>query len=149
MHLTLVPPWQEASIPAAVDRLQFVAHASRAFQLTFRHIGYGPYPVRPRLLWVDCALCENLAALRTAFLQAYGQTDERPFRPHVTLARIRGNGQRIARTHPVDQPLSLAQSIETAELFCSPRQGGSGYRIIASARLGKFEHAGPTASSFP
>ena len=74
-------------------------------------------------------------ALRTAVLQTFGQTDEQPFRPQVTLARVRANAPAITRKHPIDQPLSLMQHIELIELFQSPPPGESGYRILASLRL--------------
>jgi 2'-5' RNA ligase len=141
VHVTLVPPWRETSVPAAVEKLVLAARACEAFWLTFRRVGYGPDLRRPRMLWVDCAAAEEITILRASLLQAYGQTDGRPFRPHVTLARIRNNGRRIARTHPIDQELSFAQRIETIELFQSPLPGEAGYRIVASARLEKAGHS--------
>jgi 2'-5' RNA ligase len=93
------------------------------------------------MLWVDCTADEEIATLRASLLQAFGQTNERPFRPHVTLARIRGNGRRIARRHPIDQELSFTQRVETVELFQSPPPGEAGYRILASARLGETERS--------
>ncbi len=143
VHVTLVPPWREASVPSAIEKLGLAARTCEAFWLTFRHVGYGPGPGRPRMLWVDCAAGEEISILRTSLLQAYGQMDERPFRPHVTLARIRNNGRRIARGHPVDQELSFAQRIESVELFQSPPPGEAGYRIVASARLEKTGHGTP------
>jgi 2'-5' RNA ligase len=143
VHLTVVPPWREASVPTAVEKLHLAARACGALWLTFRHIGYGPEPAHPRMLWVDCTASEDIATLRASLLQAFGQTDERPFRPHVTLARIRGNGRRIARRHPIDQELSFTQRIETVELFQSPPPGEAGYRILASARLGETEGSVP------
>jgi 2'-5' RNA ligase len=138
IHLTLVPPWREASVPDAMEKLRLVAARSGAFCLTFQHVGYGPKPKRPRLLWADCAAAEEIMALHAALLQTYTQQEEkRPFRPHVTLARIRGNGQEIARKHPIDQELSLKQRVETVELFRSPPPGESGYLILASFRLGE------------
>jgi len=137
IHLTLVPPWSEASIPEAVERLRLVAGKFGAFWLRFEHVGYGPQPRRPRLLWADCAATDEIAALRAALLEAYGQSDERPFRPHVTLARIRGNAAVIARNHPVDRELSLRQYVETIELFRSPMPGASGYQVLVSLRLGE------------
>jgi 2'-5' RNA ligase len=119
-RMCIIPPWREASVPAAIEKLRLAARASEAFWLTFRHVGYGPEPGRPRMLWVDCEAGKEIAILRASLLQAYGQTEERPFRPHVTLARIRDNGRRIARRHPIDQGLSFAQRIETVELFQSP-----------------------------
>lgn len=137
IHLTLVPPWEEASINDAVEKLRLVASRFGAFALTFQHVGYGPQPRRPRLLWADCAASDDIAALHTALLQAYGQTDERPFRPHVTIARIRGNGIAVARCHPIDRDLSFTQRVETVELFRSPPPGARGYQVLASLRLGE------------
>jgi len=80
IHLTLVPPpWNEASIADAAAKLGRAAAGFGAFRLIFQHVGYGPLPLRPRLLWVDCAASNEIAALHAALLQAYGQTDERPF----------------------------------------------------------------------
>ena len=109
-------------------------------RLTFQHLGYGPQAKRPRLLWADCATTDVIESVRAALLQAYGrQPDERrPFRPHVTLARIRGNGAAIARKHPIDQELSLTQQIDSIELFQSPPQGARGYQVLASIPLGKL-----------
>ena len=47
IHLTLVPPWSEASIPGAVERLRLVAGKFGAFWLTFEHVGYSPQPDDP------------------------------------------------------------------------------------------------------
>jgi RNA 2',3'-cyclic 3'-phosphodiesterase len=145
IHLTLVPPWNETSIPDAIAKLGRVAANFGAFQLIFQRVGYGPQPRRPRLLWADCAATDEIAALRIALLQAYGQTDERPFKPHVTLARIRSAGPAIARKHPIDRPLSLTQRVESIELFQSPPPGGSGYQVLASLRLGEITHSAPTS----
>lgn len=137
IHLTLVPPWDAASIPQAIERLRQVASRFGAFWLTFEHVGYGPQPRRPRLLWAECAAGEEIAGLRAALLEAFGQRDERPFQPHVTVARIREIGFAIARRHPIDRQISLRQRIETVELFQSPPPGGTGYRVLASLQLGE------------
>jgi 2'-5' RNA ligase len=110
------------------------------FPLKLQHVGYGPEPKRPKLLWVDCAATLEIAALRSALLQAYGRADERPFRPHITLARIRGSGSAFARNHPIDQPLSLTQLVQMIELFRSPPPGPSGYQILARAQLSAIAH---------
>jgi RNA 2',3'-cyclic 3'-phosphodiesterase len=135
IHITLVPPWNEISIPDAIDKLGRVAARFGAFPLRFFHVGYGPQPRRPRLLWAECAADAEISALHTSLLQTFGQTDKQPFRPHVTLARIRADAPAIARKHPVDQPLSLVQHIESIELFQSPPPGERGYRVLASLRL--------------
>jgi 2'-5' RNA ligase len=136
IHLTLVPPWSEPAIADAVVKLGRVAETHAPFELAFWHIGYGPEPRRPRFLWAECTANSELAELRATLLAAFGQTDERPFRPHVTLARIRGNGAAIARKHPIDRDLALSQRIVSVELMRSPPAGSRGYTVLASLPLG-------------
>lgn len=135
IHLTLVPPWRETAVTQAAETLRGVASRFGPFTLTLQHAGYGPNPKRPHLLWVDCAPSVEIAALRAALLQAFGQKDERPFRPHITFVRLRGNGAALARRHPIDQNLSLTQCIEAIELFQSPPPGVRGYLALARAQL--------------
>lgn len=145
IHLTLVPPWNEASISDAVGKLGGVAGRFGEFVLEFRHVGYGPEPRRPRFLWAECAAGPDLAQLRAALLQAFEQTDERAFRPHVTLARLRGNGAVIARKCPIDRELAMAQRIGSVELLQSPSPGESGYKLLASLPFG----TGPEPATRP
>jgi len=135
IHLTLVPPWDEISTSEAIEKLRLVTTKFGTFLLPIQHVGYGPDSRRPRLLWAGCATTNEIVALRAALLEVFGQTDERPFRPHVTLVRIHGNGRAIARKHPIDRQLSLTQRVESVELFQSPPPGESGYRVLASMRL--------------
>jgi 2'-5' RNA ligase len=135
IHLTLVPPWQEEFPSRAIETLRTVAAQFGAFHLTYERIRYGPDVRRPRLVWVDCAQSDEIAALRAALLRAYERTDNRPFQPHVTLARIRGNERSIARTFPLDIALGLAQDVATIELFQAPSRGATGYAVLASERL--------------
>jgi 2'-5' RNA ligase len=136
IHLTLVPPWNEVSIPDAVGKLGRVADGFGDFTLEFRRVGYGPEPRRPRFLWAECAAGPDLARLRAELLLAFGQTDERPFRPHVTLARLRDNGSVIARKCPIDRDLALTQRVGSVELMQSPAPGESGYKVLASPLVG-------------
>jgi len=136
IHLTLVPPWNEVSIPDAVEKLGRVVDRFGALTVEFRRIGYGAEPRRPRYLWAECAAGQDIAELRAAPLLTFGQTDERPFRPHVTLARLRGNGAVIARKYPIDQDLVRTQRVESVELMQSPPPGESGYKVLASLPFG-------------
>ena len=136
IHLTLVPPWNEASIPDAVGKLGRVADRFGDFKLEFRHVGYGPEPRRPRFLWAECAAGPDLAQLRAELLLTFGQTEERPFRPHVTLVRLRGNGAVIARKCPLDRDLAITHRVGSVELMQSPAPGESGYKVLASLLFG-------------
>jgi len=136
LHLTLVPPWNELSITDAVEKLRRVSDRCDDFTLEFRHIGYGPEPRRPRLLWVECVAEPKMAQLRAMLLTTFEQTDDRPFRPHVTLARLRGDGAIIAPRHPIDRDLVLAQHVGSVELMQSPPPRGRGYKVLASLKFG-------------
>lgn len=135
IHLTLVPPWREPAMADAIAKLACAAERHTGFELVFRHLGYGPDRRRPRLLWAECVADKRLAELRADLLDAFGQTDERPFRPHVTLARLRGNGAKVARKHPLERDLALAQRITSVELMQSPPPGARGYTVLASSPL--------------
>ena len=135
IHLTLVPPWAEQAPAKAIETLAGIAGRFGPFPLTIAHVGYGPDRREPRLLWADCAVTEELAALRAALLAGFGQSDDRGFRPHITLVRIRGNGRAVARRHPLDRPLALKQQINSVELLQSPAPGERGYKVLASAAL--------------
>jgi len=135
IHLTLVPPWNEVCISEPLGKLHQVTDNFSAFTLTFRRLCYGPQPRRPRLLWAECAATDEIASFHAALSQAFGRSDERPFRPHATVARLRGNGLAIARRHPIDQELALTQQVDSIALFQSPPPGESGYRVLASLQL--------------
>ena len=137
IHLTLVPPWNETSIPAAIATLRGVADKAAPFTLAFSRLCYGPHPRRPRLLWAECAASDELSALHAALLAAFGQSEERSFRPHITVARIRGNGVAVARKQPIDCALTFLQRVESVELMQSPPAGEVGYRTLVSLRLGR------------
>ena len=135
IHLTLVPPWNEASIPDAVAKLRQAMEGLSCFSPIFERLCYGPEPRRPRMLWAECAPNAEIIALRSALLSAFGQESERSFRPHVTLARIGINARAVAEENAVNQTLCLTQAVNSVELFRSPTPGESGYEVVASLPL--------------
>jgi 2'-5' RNA ligase len=145
IHLTLAPPWNETLVSDAIAKLARATAPFSAFPLVIQRVCYGPQPRWPRLLWAECAAGKELFTLRAALLEAFGQANERPFQPHVTLARIRGNSRALARKYPIDERLSLTQRVESIELFQSPPPRATGYRILASSRLAEAVGSGPTA----
>jgi 2'-5' RNA ligase len=140
IHLTLVPPWRETMIERAVERLSNASSPFAPFSLRFDHIGYGPRPDRPHLLWVECPITEDVATLQSTLMKAFGQENTRPFRPHVTLARLRDKDRGIAQNHPINHDLCLAQVVRAVELFRSPPPNSTGYQIVASAPLAEKPH---------
>jgi 2'-5' RNA ligase len=134
-HITLVPPWDEPSVEEAIDRLRSVAGRFAPFSVTFQRVAFGPQQERPRLLWAECASSVEITAFRSAVLATFGMDDDRPFRPHATLARIRGRAAARARQRTLDLGIHLTQAVTSVELFRSPPEGGAGYQVVASAEL--------------
>ena len=64
-----------------------------AFQLRFTGIGCFPNPRRPRVVWIglepEALLTELAARVREAVLTCGIPQEERPFSPHITLARLK------------------------------------------------------------
>ncbi len=135
IHLTLVPPWAEEHVEAAILALRAALASVGGFDLVFEHLNYGPAPIAPKFLWAECATTNELCLLQELLLAAFDQTDERPFRPHVTLARLGKNGRQIVRRQPMERRLSFRQTVRSIELFRSPQQQGRGYQIVASIPL--------------
>ncbi len=93
VHLTLrfIGEVDEATTAAIAERLRSVRAAP--FPLHVGGVGVFPGRRRPRVLWVGADGGDGLAALHarveTAVREAGTAPDEKPFRPHLTLARLR------------------------------------------------------------
>ena len=127
IHLTLVPPWDETCIGQAIDeRLRAALSGLKPFTLTFTRLRIADRH-RPRLLCAECLPTDELKSLQQ---NAFGQTEDKPFQPHVTLARLQRGGRAAARkSSPSFNPSN------SVELFQSRTQIGKGYQVLASLPL--------------
>jgi 2'-5' RNA ligase len=135
IHLTLLPPWDETCTPEAIERLRAALSGLKPFMLTFTRLSYWPSRGRPRLLCAECLPTDELKSLQQALLSAFGQTEDKPFQPHVTLARMQRGARAAAGKNEMDRELSLVQAIDSVELFQSRTRAGKGYQILASLPL--------------
>lgn len=94
-HLTLrflgdVPA---ADLPLLVEALEAACAAQPSFVLSLAGCGCFPSAERPRVFWLGLRgqvdALERLQARVAKETAPWGQKDDRPFRPHLTLARIR------------------------------------------------------------
>ncbi|HMM43403.1 MAG TPA: RNA 2',3'-cyclic phosphodiesterase [Thermomicrobiales bacterium] len=80
-------------LPELSERLARVAASGRPLRMRTTTVGAFPSASQPRVLWLGLAGdVEPLAALATQVEDAsvgYGKPENRPFAPHVTLARLR------------------------------------------------------------
>lgn len=83
--------------------------AEPAFSLDFSGVGCFPDRRRPRVLWVGLKHSPHLESLaakvRSAALECGVPQEERPFSPHITLARLRQPAIRETALF-LDQPLN-------------------------------------------
>jgi RNA 2',3'-cyclic 3'-phosphodiesterase len=117
VHLTLVALWNETSITEAIEKIRLTVSGFSPFTLEVKHLNYGPDPKRPRLLWAECGTPDEITRLRDALLGLFNQSDDRPFRLRITLARLPGIGAKIARRRPIDRELSFTQQVTAVEFF--------------------------------
>ncbi len=143
IHLTLRFLGDTAAdlMPALGAGLDAVAAAAPPFFLQLDGLGCFPNPRRPRVIWVGLRDPEGcLALLKEAverMLLPWGwEREERPFRPHLTLGRVR------ERTVPptgdwMRQPPDRSFEVEALHLMESRLQpAGAKYVTVHSAPLG-------------
>ena len=138
-HLTLafLGNIQEASLHEVLEAGRRVALAHSPFTLSSSGLGAFPDPKRARILWLGLEANASVANLARDLQGAMGQLglvlDEKPFIPHLTLARFR---------HPAAihlEPSKLAVSVDVKELVLfESRVGpkGSIYTALGSFPLG-------------
>ena len=99
LHITLkflgeVPQGQ---LPAVAAALAEAAAGAVAFDVALSGFGAFPSLSRPSILWVGVQAGPDMAELHRRFEGAYAPLgfppDERAFRPHITVARVRKDGR--------------------------------------------------------
>jgi 2'-5' RNA ligase len=139
LHVTLAfLGWRELrEAPAVADAALACARPVPA--LSTKGVAWLP-PRRPGVLVVDLddgdgALAAMQAAVTDALVRAVGfEPEARPFRPHVTVARLRRGTRRPAGDLP-DAP-ALAFAGESATLYRSQlRREGARYEPLARVAL--------------
>ena len=103
MHVTLaflgsVP---DSAVAAASDAVADAAAGQRAFPVVLSAIGRFPATGAPRIVWIGAEegaadLIRLAERLRSALTRRQLPFDEKPFRPHVTLARVREGADRAS-----------------------------------------------------
>jgi 2'-5' RNA ligase len=129
IHLTLkffgdVSGDDVANIATVVEK---AVEGERSFSLAIGGAGIFPDPNRPRVLWLGMngdveRLLVFQKGLDQALLQIGFPREERPFRPHLTLGRIKTSRGLIG----------LAQALEKGEEYAAGRFIASGLSLFQS-----------------
>jgi RNA 2',3'-cyclic 3'-phosphodiesterase len=122
LHVTLkfLGETEPAKLGQVKSALQAV-RSPQAVTLDFRGLGFFPNEKRPRVFWAGMESSENLRALAQDIdrsLHAIGfSLEERPFAPHLTLARMHSSAMPPGLSTVVKQNLSRSFGSITAREF--------------------------------
>jgi RNA 2',3'-cyclic 3'-phosphodiesterase len=141
LHITLrfLGDLDEVSVDrlvAALDEGEF----PEPFHLQLGRLGAFPNPRRATVAWIDVAdPSGSLAAVHAGVEQACAAAglgvEERPFRPHVTVARVRPP-QDLTRVAESTPPLDIRIRVDAVRVLESrPGAGSTRYRLLESISL--------------
>jgi 2'-5' RNA ligase len=150
LHLTLrfFGSVEEDQVVAIAKHLQQVASTSKPFSLAAAPLGCFPNASRPRIFWLGLlgatdALVELESQIRTATAEFGQPPEDRPFHPHLTLARLkqptRQDRDHLAELIRKPTPIEVPDwQIRELELIRSqPGPQGSTYTTLATIPLGE------------
>ncbi|MDQ3931130.1 MAG: RNA 2',3'-cyclic phosphodiesterase, partial [Chloroflexota bacterium] len=112
IHITLQFLGETPSdrVPAITEALQRACAGVGPFNLEVGGLGAFPNVRRPRVVWVglggDTGAATRLAAAVQGALDPLGYKPDKPFSPHMTIARVR-EGTRPDQLAPLSRVLSL------------------------------------------
>lgn len=95
LHVTLkfLGDVEGALVPAIAERMTGIAATAAAFDWALRGAGAFPTVARPSVVWAGADAADRFASLAKGIESACEPLgfprEKRPFRPHVTLARIK------------------------------------------------------------
>ena len=101
LHITtkFIGEWPEPRLQEVIDALQPLGRRA-AFEVSISGIGWLPNPHSPRVLFAGVKAgpeLSDLASATEAAMTAIGvERETKPFRPHLTLARIKDTGIQLA-----------------------------------------------------
>ena len=148
LHLTLrfLGPTPEHLLDPTIAAVGTVAREATPFDIAIRGAGAFPSAARPRALWLGIwdptgALADLATQVQSALVSAGWPPDDRPFRPHLTLARSDGvsAGPGAARRlAEASADLALTARVDHLVLFESVTGGGPArYVPVVSEPLGE------------
>ncbi len=147
MHLTLVfiGDTFAARAPAFSRAMDEAVRTTPPFVIRFNGWGRFGHPRSPRVVWAGVGTSGNIlhelqSRVATALRHAGALFDDRPFTPHVTLARIRSRSEARPLLEFVDKcdppPIFGEQDVDRIELIQSTLTSvGARYETRHTARL--------------
>lgn len=126
MHITIqfLGDTKEELIPLLAEKLTPAIRQIKSFVFQIRNLGVFNNPDNPRVLWLGCVIPEQMKQLHrnvTEIVSVSGQRiDLRPFKPHLTLGRIKGISDKAMLVRLLDELGNLpiqSQKVEKIILY--------------------------------
>lgn len=100
LHITLVPPWEEKNLKAAIGNLEKLEGKFKPFEIFFHGVYFGPNPRLSRLIWAKGEASQEFLILESECEKIFSANKKarksanlahpaREFSLHLTLARFR------------------------------------------------------------
>lgn len=150
IHLTLkfLGNIDKSQVLSMAGALEDCCLAHRTFPVYLRGLGAFPHSANPRVLWMGVEAGQKLRKLRQNLenrLVDFGfEPDNKPFRPHLTVARVKGkrNFKELVRLLSSKRESFSAGSFEvdSVALYRSElKPSGAEYCVLHQASLSKEE----------
>jgi len=141
MHITLqfLGNVNRKDFNAILSAVEKTAPNIAPFHISIDKIVLGPDSDEPTMFWATLIIDNNLLNLKKALdesLKSFGYfLENREFKPHITLARARGNQLKGKKTNV--QLKGMRFKVESIEVMQSQlHPAGSKYKIVESFKLG-------------
>lgn len=146
-HLTLkfLGDVDQETVPELSAAVEKAGASCSPLQLSTAGLGVFPHPRRPKVIWVGIGgdlddLARLQARIETA-LEPWCPREERPFHPHVTLARIKAPHRSLSRAlsaflekgAPIESQPWSCDAVELIQSDLNPE--GSRYTTLLRAEL--------------
>ncbi len=148
LHITLVflGYVNEQDLYQVCDITKKVAKSHQPFFIAFNRILFGPPGRSPRMIWIEEEKNKELSNLRSNLENALSseksvdfEPENRPFSPHITLARIRMEEWRHLQKIPkIEEEVDFNFAVNSIEVMESQLlRDGAEYTVLESASLGE------------
>ncbi len=137
LHVTLLPPWDEENTDGLCTSLYELKDVAHPFNIAFHTIAYGPTSNDPRLIWAEGHHSQELSQMKHVLENKLHQISQnRPFTPHITLARFRPEQFRGFSVKVLHEKIQWVEHVSSFVLMESRLlPNGAEYEILARVSL--------------
>lgn len=136
LHITMVPPWEEAEVERVIHSVREAANGAGPFSVRFSRVTYGPDIKKPRLIWATGHTPMEMDLLAKKLRSVLpGNGEARGLRSHITVARFRpGDFKKI--NHPMEEAIDWRMEVRSIVLMESQLSSdGANYEIVKEFEL--------------